>query len=453
MNYKLTCDEKKIQSFIYDNLKHLDSFIKNYEEIHEDETYSSSSETGSFDDFVKQFIFKNFVKSIRKFRCFSPIGKEIPVIKTGRRQLSIDILANNYETGEFFIIEIKRSYKTEREAVTEILAYANGLRSKFPELSTEDILIVIIARNWQPSLWNATVFLMLFFRVNIVPIQIIDLDYDEIRDEVRNISLEILIPLKKGNLTTIQNFTKKCFSSKVICWDDQRIQPREVANLVSIEMNRRNMHGFIVGLKSWEADSFEKGKGYPFPYGILISALNPYSIAKYRGIYANFSNTDREKGGIQEKGMFEDTWYFDVIRISDIFNQNSIESVSLDDLEYLWDNRLGEVTEFVYELFKHTDYKPEPHVKIEYLNFSQICEAGVSTLFEWIFINYTGLFHDFLLYRSILDWKIKEKQGYADVLFGDIGSSVFQTYYSVEYFCELIEWIFPSDEPCNNGTT
>lgn len=452
MNYKLTCDEKKIQSFIYDNLRNLDSFIKNYEEILEYKTDSSSPETGSFEDFVKQFMFNNFLKSIRKFRCFSPIGKEIPVMKTGGRPLSIDILANNYETGEFFIIEIKRSYNTEREAITEILAYANGLRSEFPELSTEDILIVIIARNWQPSLWNATVFLMLFFRVNIVPIQIIDLDYDEIRDKVMNISLEILIPSKKGNLTTIQNFTKECLSSKVILWDDQRIQPREVANLVSIEMNRRNMHGFIVGLKFWGADSFEKGKGYPSPYGILISALNPYSIAKYRGIYANLSDTDREKGGIQEEGMFEDTWDFDVIRISDIFNQNSIESLSLDDLEYLWDNRLSEVTEFVHELFKHTHYKPEPHVEIEYLNFSQIGEAGVSTLFEWIFINYTGLFHDFLLYRSILDWKIKEKQGYADALFGDIGSSVFQTYYSVEYFCELIEWIFPLDETCSNGT-
>lgn len=56
MNYKLTCDEKKIQSFIYDNLRNLDSFIKNYEEILEYKTDSSLPETGSFEDFVKQFM-------------------------------------------------------------------------------------------------------------------------------------------------------------------------------------------------------------------------------------------------------------------------------------------------------------------------------------------------------------------------------------------------------------
>lgn len=428
---KLPCDEKKIQHFIYDNFEHIDNFIKNYEEILEYKTDLDTPETGLFEDFVKQFILRNFLKSVHKFRCFSPIGKEVSIMKTGGRPLSIDILANNYETGEFFIIEIKRSYNTEREAITEILAYTNGLRSKFPELTTEDIVIVIIAHKWQPLLWNATVFLMLFFRLNIIPIQIIDVDYDETKDNIRNISLEILVSSKKGNLTTIQNFTKECLTSKTISWDETKIQPREVANLVSIEMNRRNMHGFVIGLKFQGADSFEKGKGYPHPYGILISALNPYSIAKYRGIYNDLCD--------------------DGLRIDDVFKKNSIKSLSLDDLEYLWDNRLSEVTTFLYELFEHTDYKPKPSIDIGYLNFSQIGEAGVSTLFDWIFINYTGLFHDFLLYRSILDWKIKEKQGYPDVLFGDIGSNVFQTYYSVEYFCDLIEWIFPSKESCNYG--
>lgn len=453
MNYKLTCDEKKIQSFIYDNLRHLDSFIKNYEEILEYETDSSSPEIGSFEDFVKQFIFQNFIKSIHKFRCFSPIGKEIPVIKTrGRgRPLSIDILANNYETGEFFIIEIKRSYNTEREAITEILAYSNGLRSKFPELSTEDILIVIIAHNWQSSLWNATVFLMLFFRINIVPIQIIDWDYDEIRDEVRNISLEILIPSKKGNLTTPRNFSKKCLAALVVHWDDSRIEPKEVASLISIEMNRRNMHGFVIGLKFLEADSFKKGEGYPHPYGILISALNPYSVAKYMEIYSNLSGSYRDKRKIQENFICEDILDSDAIRISNIFNQNSNDSLSLDDLENLWYNRLSEVSKFIQEFFKHTDYG-KINIEPGFLNFSQIGEAGVTNLFTWMFIDYTGLFHDFMLYRSILEWKVKEKQGHADVLYGDIGSSVFQTYYSVEYFIQLIDWIFPLDEPCNNGT-
>lgn len=352
-----------------------------------------------------------------------PIGQEVPVIKTRGRPLSIDILGNNYETGEFFIIEIKRSNSTEREAITEILAYTNGIRSKFPELSTEDIVIIIIAHEWQASLWNATIFLMLFFRLNIIPIQIVDVDYDKTKDEVENISLEILIPSKSKDLTVSQNFSKKCLASKTFMWDDSRVQPREVANIVSKEMDRRNIHGFVIGLKFFGADDFKKGEGYPHPYGILITALNPYSIAKYRGLGENTN-------------------------LNDIFHQNSSESLSLEELEIIWDNRLGEVTSLIYPLFNYTDYG-EISIDMDYFNFSEIGVAGVSTLFEFIFINYTGLFHDFLLYRSILEWKIKEKQGHADILFGDIGSSVFQTYYSAEYFFELIEWIFPSDESCS----
>lgn len=106
---ELPCDERKIQSFIYDNLKHLDTLIRNYEETYEYEIDLAPPESGSFEDFIKQFILENFIKSVRKFRCFSPIGEEVPVIETKGRHLSIDILANNYETGEFLIIEIKRS--------------------------------------------------------------------------------------------------------------------------------------------------------------------------------------------------------------------------------------------------------------------------------------------------------------------------------------------------------
>ncbi|MCD4799329.1 MAG: hypothetical protein K8R19_10025 [Methanosarcinales archaeon] len=413
--------ESKIQSFIYSNFENFDEFIKNYDEILEtDLTYQ---EMGTFEDFIKQFILQNFLKSFRKLYGFLPIGQEVPVIKTRGRPLSIDILGNNYETGEFFIIEIKRSNSTEREAITEILAYTNGIRSKFPELSTEDIVIIIIAHEWQASLWNATIFLMLFFRLNIIPIQIVDVDYDKTKDEVENISLEILIPSKSKDLTVSQNFSKKCLASKTFMWDDSRVQPREVANIVSKEMDRRNIHGFVIGLKFFGADDFKKGEGYPHPYGILITALNPYSIAKYRGLGENTN-------------------------LNDIFHQNSSESLSLEELEIIWDNRLGEVTSLIYPLFNYTDYG-EISIDMDYFNFSEIGVAGVSTLFEFIFINYTGLFHDFLLYRSILEWKIKEKQGHADILFGDIGSSVFQTYYSAEYFFELIEWIFPSDESCS----
>ncbi len=437
---ELPCDERKIQSFIYDNLKHLDTLIRNYEETYEYEIDLAPPESGSFEDFIKQFILENFIKSVRKFRCFSPIGEEVPVIETKGRHLSIDILANNYETGEFLIIEIKRSYNTEREAITELLAYVNGVRSKFPELSTGDIVIVIIAHNWQPILWNATIFLMIFFGLHIIPIQIMNVDYDKAKAEIRDISLEILIPPKKGNLTTLQNFTKECMTSKVFSWSEPRIKQREVANLVSIEMSRRNMHGFVVGLKFLGADS------YPHPYGVLINALNPYSVAKYQGTYTNLKETSKKQEKTREKIRYEDIFDFNTIRISDVFNKKSIEALSLDELEAIWANRLDEVTDSVREFFKHTDYKPIPSTEVGYYYFSQLGEAGVSTLYEWLFINYTGVFHDFIVYRSILDWKIKEKQGCPDFLFGDIGSSAFQTYYSIEYFLELIEWFLPSAE-------
>lgn len=418
---KLAIDENKIRSFIYNKFENFDMFVKNYDKILG--TDLTSQKMGTFEDFIKQFVLQNFLKSFRKLNGFLPIGQEVPIIKTGGRPLSIDILGNNYETGEFFIIEIKRSYSTEREAITEILAYTNGIRSKFPELSTEDIVIIIIAYNWQASLWNATIFLMLFSRLNIIPIQIEDVDYDETKDEVRNISLEILIPSKSKYLTVLQNFSKKCLTSMTFMWDDSRVQPIEVANIVSREMDRRNIHGFVIGLKFKGADDFKKGEVYPHPYGILVTALNPYSIAKYMRLGKNTN-------------------------LNDIFHQNSYESLSLEELEIIWDNRLSEVTSLIYPLFNYTNYG-EISIDVDYFNFSEIGAAGVSTLFDFTFINYTGLFHDFLLYRSILEWKTKEKQGHADVLFGDIGNSVFQTYYSGEYFYELIEWIFPSDESCS----
>ena len=72
------------------------------------------------------------------------IARELRLEKSGDTTTRIDLLGNSECIG-LSIIELKKSKQTERQAFTELLAYANHFCSTFPGLTEQAINTILIA--------------------------------------------------------------------------------------------------------------------------------------------------------------------------------------------------------------------------------------------------------------------------------------------------------------------
>ena len=72
-------------------------------------------------------------------------GKEIRLAREGDSTTRVDLLGHLEEDGDLVIIELKKSYQTERQAFNELLAYANHFCTLFPFLTESSFTSMLIA--------------------------------------------------------------------------------------------------------------------------------------------------------------------------------------------------------------------------------------------------------------------------------------------------------------------
>ena len=157
--------ENKIQKWLEKDYQKIRNLIQNTDIFYKLET--NQIPYFSIDYLIKQKVAKSakYVYDLLDDVDLVIANKNISLEKSER--LYPDLLLFSPDTSTFFIVEIKRGDKTERETITEILAYEHELKNLFPYLSSFEVCFVIIASDYNTLLSHSIYSLSIWQNKNV----------------------------------------------------------------------------------------------------------------------------------------------------------------------------------------------------------------------------------------------------------------------------------------------
>ncbi len=211
-------------------------------------------------------------------------GKEVRLDKTSDSTTRIDLLGQSFRGAGIIIIELKKSKQTERQAFTELLAYANHFSILFPALGEDSILSILIAPMESRTVRDAYFQELVTNGKNTIAL-IPKLHGDDF-------SLEVYYP-NDQYYRWIENkiFHDYAFVTVVASfpeiegWIDtdrgNNGQPQEhsvkalnkVALVVAQKLEAAGLHGMVYGRQLWG----EIASIFPNPNSIIVSVHNPFN--------------------------------------------------------------------------------------------------------------------------------------------------------------------------------
>lgn len=205
-------------------------------------------------------------------------NKNISINKQER--LYPDLLLFNAETATFIIVEIKRSDKAEREAITELLAYEHELQNLFPFMSKIEVCFVLISADYKPLLEHSIYSLILWQNRKVLSLKIEGIESTNNNDW----KLSIHIPnswsllstghLKPNQINTIHLvlYDKDAYDDTIDIKskkDNLEILQRGLELIVK-EGEKNNASGFVLLLEATQSELAN--------WEIVIGVLNPHSF-------------------------------------------------------------------------------------------------------------------------------------------------------------------------------
>lgn len=194
------------------------------------------------------------------------------ISRTKRESLFVDLLYAVPEGSRFIAIEIKKDRATARETATELLAYEHEILNHAPFASANDILMVVVSREFSPLLDHAIAGLITWGRKRILCLRVtgsaddrgltihLPKAWEAIGQKTlpaTGIQIAQLCPYPHSNLTNEQIYD--------IC--------ETAVNLMAREAERAGASGFAMIVE----DHFYPGLTSS-PYSIIAGAVNPYSF-------------------------------------------------------------------------------------------------------------------------------------------------------------------------------
>lgn len=184
-----------------------------------------------------------------------------------------DLLLCDPESGSLVLVEIKRSKSTEREAITQLMAYEHEIRNHYPFLSNLDICHVVIAMDYSPLLDHSIAGLVTWNEKQVLCLRASGTE--------GNIRLEVHIPeawtsigqkpIPSEALVTTDLYLYQKDTGNILPTEDIERIADTALNLIARDGDRYNSHGFVM---LWE-DLLNK-KDSPTNYCLTIGMINPY---------------------------------------------------------------------------------------------------------------------------------------------------------------------------------
>ncbi|MEE9338452.1 MAG: hypothetical protein V3U87_10255 [Methylococcaceae bacterium] len=234
--------------------------------------------------FLQQIVEQRINKILDGLELLVITAKELRLVKKENSTTRIDLFGNSESEG-LTIIELKKSKQTERQAYTELLAYANHFCSLFPGLTESAINSVLIAPMEtrtvrdafvQELLGNNKSSLALIPKQNNGKITLTvyypDISYyqwfeNELLDDKSMHTVAIAFPVIDGWIDLDQNTENGEIP------DYSKAALNTISNTISHRLEADGFHSLVYASQKWG----EIGQRLPFPNVIVVVFLNPFA--------------------------------------------------------------------------------------------------------------------------------------------------------------------------------
>jgi len=210
-------------------------------------------------------------------------GKEVRLVRDGDTTTRIDLLGHIADSGDLAIIELKKSDQTERQAFTELLAYANHFCTLFPPLSESSLQSILVAPMEGRGVRDALAQELIINNKNVVAL-IPKFNGDEI-------SLEPYYPselyyrwlensILDDNSMTVVTASFPLIEGWIDAGEPGRSPPtytqqafKTMTGLIAQKLEAAGLHGFVYARQYWS----EVCPAFPNPNTIVLCVVNPFS--------------------------------------------------------------------------------------------------------------------------------------------------------------------------------
>lgn len=212
-------------------------------------------------------------------------AKELKLDRGARQPTRVDLFGGSSETG-ITIIELKKSAQTERQAFTELLAYANYFCSIFPGLEEQAITSVLVANMETRTARDAYVQELVFNKKQVlalIPHQVMGGKF----------TLEVFYPDEsyyrgfENNIVSDSAMTCVAISFPLIeGWidsdvvtEDQNLPSystealNDISSSVAQKLEAAGFHAVVYANQKWGSIA----SLFPYPNAIFVAAVNPFS--------------------------------------------------------------------------------------------------------------------------------------------------------------------------------
>jgi len=189
--------------------------------------------------------------------------------KNNKERLYPDLILMNDEKKRIILIELKKDRQTEREAITELLAYAIEIKNHLPNIADSDIHLIVISPVYNTLLDHAISSLVLGTRFNVLALKV---DYKE-----QNLLLKVHFPNSWTDIWQKQLPPFAISSVSLAPYNyEQKEEPDKaflfdmINDIIMFESGRHNSQGFFI---IWQ--NILPG-GAPAEFCISLYQINPF---------------------------------------------------------------------------------------------------------------------------------------------------------------------------------
>ncbi|QEM03734.1 hypothetical protein DIU31_009490 [Mucilaginibacter rubeus] len=305
---RINFSEKEIQEHIW---KYKDDFYEIIGEFELPPLYQFNHNEQSIEELTSDKILfniiieriRNIFEDLQSLRLF---GNEVSLGNIGETKIRADFLGKAEGIPGIYIVELKKDGQTERQAFTELLAYANQINAKFPSHSRDDNVFILICPMYGKTIEDAFLQSLVFDKRKICILHPIFED----ENEITSLKLKPHIPSLEDIIHFSSNaFKKRNFDVLVYSWNNEEthwnpkpegqniVDMNRVAGLAAQLMEEKGIHGFVYPQQQWP----EFNNLLPNTNKLVLVGLNPYKIASDN--YFRINNPELEH--LEPPSLFE----------------------------------------------------------------------------------------------------------------------------------------------------
>ncbi len=238
------------------------------------------------------------------------------------------------------ILELKIGHTQERQIVTELSAYSQGLQNKFRGLSFFDFIWIPISNSWRVMPKSAIEFQMVWNKVLCLPLT---LNYSLTGQDVQSVELQCFNPSSEiGIENYISLFTYNSYDALDFYATEPISNPDALNQFISSLCSKYNISGFSL---------YHKPNDLMYSYGLTICVFNPYKsylITRFLKWIKENEGEAKMYENIKEINASTDFWDID-FKTDEfkewIFSEDQMEGKGLKH-DAFWDKDFLSVGEF-----------------------------------------------------------------------------------------------------------